>query len=145
MSDESPSTQPDQTGAGNAPESGARSAGRPPADFTTLVLSVHESALQSMGVKGEEFEKDLEAAQYQIELLALCAQLTITSGLGLRHGSGEHDRRYRPERREQPASHAPARKCLPTEMALPIRPRSRPHATPSAAPWASKNAVSKFR
>lgn len=76
MSDESPSMHPDQPGAGNAPESGARSARRPPADFTTLLLSVHESALQSMGVKGEEFDKDLEAAQYQIELLALLQEKT---------------------------------------------------------------------
>lgn len=56
----------------------ARPAGSPPhpsVDFTTLVLSLHESALELLGVKGDG-PTDLDAAHYQIDLLALLQDKT---------------------------------------------------------------------
>ncbi len=59
---------------GNGDGSGRRSTGAPPVDFTTLVLSIQESALVMMGAKdGADFgvDKNLDAARYQIDLLAM--------------------------------------------------------------------------
>jgi hypothetical protein len=71
-------------GAGDAPrnESGgpAGSSAELSVDFTTFVLSLHESALTNLGVKGAEdgdpAAPDLESAQVEIDLLAMLADKT---------------------------------------------------------------------
>lgn len=67
----------ESTNPGNSGATHSGSASSPPVDFTTLVLSLHESALIHMGVKGDE-QVDLDAARYQIDILAMLE--TKTSG-----------------------------------------------------------------
>lgn len=76
-----PSAETADGGAGAGPRrneraAGARSVGSPPVDFTTLILSLHEAALQSMGAKDAEVEVDLDAAHYEIDLLAMLQDKT---------------------------------------------------------------------
>lgn len=65
----------ESTSPGNSAGAQTGSASSPPVDFTTLVLSLHESALIAMGVKGDE-PGDLDAARYQIDILAMLEDKT---------------------------------------------------------------------
>ncbi len=56
---------------GNAEQANTRSKPHPTVDFTTLVLSIHESALELLGAKGDLPKEELTAARYQIDMLEL--------------------------------------------------------------------------
>jgi hypothetical protein len=65
--------------SGNADAQVRRSPSMPAVDFTTLVLSLRESALLHLGLKapetpGADVELDREAARFPIEILALLQQ-----------------------------------------------------------------------
>lgn len=61
----------ESTTTGNSSGTSAGSTSNPPVDFTTLVLSLHESALIYMGLRGDAGTIELDAARYQIEILAM--------------------------------------------------------------------------
>ena len=61
---------------GNAAASAGRSAADPTVDFTTLLLSINEGALQAMGVRDGDQETDLDAAKYQIDMLGMLQSKT---------------------------------------------------------------------
>jgi hypothetical protein len=63
------------TTPGNSSGASTGSGSGPPVDFTTLVLSLHESALIYLGVK-EQGSRDIDAARYQIELIAMLESKT---------------------------------------------------------------------
>jgi len=55
-----------------------RAAGPVPIDFTTVVLSLHESALIQLGIKPDAagFQRDLDGARAQIDMLCVLAEKT---------------------------------------------------------------------
>lgn len=71
------SSADDSNPGGNKTAPSGRSGALPAVDFTTLVLSLRESALVHLGLAGIEEgevvlpEQDRDAARFQIEILAL--------------------------------------------------------------------------
>lgn len=67
----------DGNAGGNKSAPSQRSGALPAVDFTTLVLSLRESALLHMGLAGDDagevaaLQPDRDAARFQIEILAL--------------------------------------------------------------------------